>query len=339
MDELKKEKNRLALEKIELLDKIAHYQDREDLSRDDKQDALEELNDRLKELEDKLTKVRQEYNTAVSQERHETDTVKYEQTRNRRESVQNHEENKAKYEQVRADRKAEEDLLIKFISQNESARNEFMRGMSSQEIRQRHAAEIEAFAKSLNAPVENDINEPQEEIQEDRVMTDEEGQQLMMRMGKENYLNNSQDDAKIIENGQVSDEEARNMMVNAGKDNTNTESENNAQAIESGQVSDEEAQNMMANEGKNQNAVDVDVKVESENKGRQLVNKISEAPQKIKEKLTANNNKAIKAIAIVVAAGTIVLTAGAALGVGPAAIAAAGAAGYGVHEFNKGKKM
>ncbi len=167
---------------------------------------------------------------------------------------------------------------------------------------------------------------------------------------KKLFQSEPKDESQQIINGQVSDEEALNMMANAGKiqnsnvefeleqPNGNNKSEENAKAIENGQVSDEEALNMMADAGKNQSS-EVAVEVESENKGRQLVSKISEAPQKIKEKLTANNNKAIKVIAVIAAAGAVVFTAGAALGLAPAAIATAGVAGYGVSQFNKGKKL
>lgn len=78
---------------------------------------------------------------------------------------------------------------------------------------------------------------------------------------------------------------------------------------------------------------------QEKSEGRKLVSRIKEGTQILKEKLTANNNQAIKAIAIVVAAGAAVLTAGAALGVSPALLATAGVAGYGANEFNKGRKL
>ena len=368
MDELKKEKNRLALEKIELLDKINSYQNREDLSRDDKQDALEELNDRLNELEDKLTKTRHAYNAAVSQEKYKTDTIKYEQARSRRESVQKYEENKAKYKQVRDDRKAREDLLIKFISQNESARNEFMRGKSSQEIRERHAGEIEAFEKSLNAPA-HDANQPQEVVPEaanentekERFTTPEEAQEFMMRMGKEIYGSELKDESQQIINGQVSDEEALNMMANAGKiqnsdvefeleqPNGNNKSEENAKAIENDQVSDEEALNMMADAGKNQSS-EVAVEVESENESKQTTTggvkmsvtggRIHETVSRIKEALDGKDSALlgkIKITAGLAVAALVAIPVVAPIVSSVGTVAAAGLAIDGYYNFNKGR--
>ena len=159
MDELRKEKNRLALEKVELLDKIASYENREDLSRDDKADALEELNERLGVLEEELTKARQAYNVEVSKTSHEENSLAYEQIRNVRESQAMHEEGQAKYQQMREDRRANEQMFLNFISQNESARNEFMRGASIEDIKARHAGEIEAFERNMNNPVDTNVTD------------------------------------------------------------------------------------------------------------------------------------------------------------------------------------
>lgn len=158
MDELRKEKNRLALEKIELLDKISSYESREDLSRDDKNDALEELNERLEVLEEELIKTRQAYNVEASKANHEEKSLEYEQMRNRRESQAKYEEGQAKYEQMRNDKKAKEDLFLSFMSENESARNEFMRGASIEDIKAKHAGEIEAFEKKKNDSVDVDVS-------------------------------------------------------------------------------------------------------------------------------------------------------------------------------------
>ena len=158
MDELRKEKNRLALEKIELLDKISSYESRDDLSRDDKNDALEELRERLEVLEEELVKARQTYNAEVSKANHKEKSLEYEQMRNRRASQAKYEEGQAKYEQMRNDRKAEEDMILSFMSENESARNEFMRGATIEDIHKRHAGEIEAFKKKKNDSVDVDID-------------------------------------------------------------------------------------------------------------------------------------------------------------------------------------
>ena len=202
----------------------------------------------------------------------------------------------------------------------------------------------EAVAEEKNSQIEQveqtnqSITGEIPEASEHKPMTDEEGQRLMMRMGKELYGVGSNNDAQLIENGNLSDEEAQYLMARAGQEHINANSEDNAKAIENNQVSDEEAQNMMTNVGQEQNN-DLEFEIETESKGRQLVSKISEASQSIKEKLTANNNKALKAIIAIAAVGAVVLTAGAAVGVTPVAMAASGVAGYGVSQFNKGKKL
>lgn len=196
---------------------------------------------------------------------------------------------------------------------------------------------------NLNSSAENSTIDSQKEVTETGKMTDEEGQQLMMKIGKEDYLSNSENDAKTIENGQVSDNEAQNMMANAGIAQSNME-----RPVYADPNNNLTASNIQANSGEVDATPEIagEETVEQNNsnsqeksEGRQLVSRIKEGTQLLKEKLTANNNQAIKAIAIVVAAGAAVLTAGAALGVSPALLATAGVAGYGANEFNKGRKL